>query len=354
MSKNMNLVLKSVLLFLVALIGCFVFLKHPSPKLASMFASLQNRSALIQASQFKKSIFSDFKNVLRVSSGHPSQESLHVEYPTVYKVNDLQIMLYSAYGDDGRWRIKEATSKGDNNWVKQGSVFAEAQLTFKGNYAFPFVFISDQANTSERYQMVFAAGKNNQESYTQLWQSFSKDGEHWNQPQKILEDSLVLDPVVTEFAGKRRVIYTSMDKAKTKNSIKMVVLSHPQSTAPKIIYIPKIFGIYTLGIFDTDHYPVFVVESGNQRETQWIAKCFDKNFALINAAKQPLLITPHHGEHWDSLKYGPYFYKKDKQSLVLYYNGIKGRGEESGGQIGFAKIDMALLEKSLEKNNCYF
>lgn len=100
----------------------------------------------------------------------PSEESIHVEYPAVYEVGGQQVMHYSAYGDDRRWRIKSATRENDG-WTRQGNLFNERLLAFTGNYAFPFV---DRLSDKEafKYALYFSAGKTPGAQYTSLWRSF--------------------------------------------------------------------------------------------------------------------------------------------------------------------------------------
>lgn len=139
----------------------------------------------------------------------PSEESIHVEYPAVYEVGGQQVMHYSAYGDDRRWRIKSATRENDG-WTCQGNLFNERLLAFTGNYAFPFV---DRLSDKEafKYALYFSAGKTPGAQYTSLWRSFSRDGVTWQLPSKLLDDRVILDPVITKRGGRKVAIYTSKE-----------------------------------------------------------------------------------------------------------------------------------------------
>lgn len=297
-----------------------------------------------------KGVMDTVTQVLTITPNSHSEESFHVEYPAVYKINERMAMLYSAFGADRRWRIKLALSKDGFSWVRQGNIFAEKQLTFPGNYAFPFV--------EEKYpgfSMIFVASSNHpdKKGYTVLWQSFSPNGMQWQQPKKIIEDNLILDPVLTNFNGQQVALYTSAQD--NQSVIKMLAMEQNSlSTKPRVIYKAQgAEGLYTLGIFLMDKKPIVVIEIGSNKDTEWQAKCFDKDGRLISAATEPLLITSNHGEKWDALKYGPYFFQNDNQNTLVYFNGIKGRGEEKGGQIGVASINEKLLKDIVITKNCH-
>lgn len=66
-----------------------------------------------------------------------SEESLHVEYPTVFMVGERKFMLYSAYGDDGRWRIKLAIAEEGNNLSGREIFSMNHRCLFMGPTLFP-------------------------------------------------------------------------------------------------------------------------------------------------------------------------------------------------------------------------
>jgi hypothetical protein len=287
----------------------------------------------------------------------PSEESIHVEYPTVFGTESHRIMLYSAYGDDSRWRIKSAVSQDNNTWVRQGNVFNEMALPFAGNYAFPFV---DElpAKSTNKYALYFAAGNMPKAPYTALWKSLSRDGVTWLPPIKLFEDRLILDPVITELRGRKVAIYTS--KCVQGDCIRLVALNNgiPRKLLqPVTLWRPKTLasgvGIYTLGLLPSGQKKVLVIEAGLPGRIDWIAKCFDARGRLIPAARGPIASFPKSGERWDSLKYGQFFHDAKGSNLSLYYNGIMGAGAERGGQIGHADIDRAVLETLVSTAACH-
>lgn len=278
----------------------------------------------------------------------PSEESIHVEYPTVYEAGGQQVMGYSAFGDDRRWRIKSATLQNDI-WIRQGNLFNEKLLAFTGNYAFPFV--QRLASTEPyRYALFFSAGIKPGEPYTSLWRSFSRDGVTWQLPSKLLEDKLILDPVITRRRGREVVIYTSKDRG--RDVVRMATISRGR---PITIYQSKqpAVGLYTMGLVTLNGKQIIFIETGFPGHIDWVATCFDAQDRLIPAAADSLASYPKKGDRWDSLRYGLYFYDTAGRELNLYYNGIAGVSAEFGGQIGHSKVDRGTLERLVLAQNCH-
>lgn len=285
----------------------------------------------------------------------PSEESIHVEYPTVFGTSSHPVMLYSAYGDDARWRIKSAVSQDDKTWARQGNVFNEMVLPFLGNYAFPFV---DElpAKSTNKYELYFTAGISPKAPYTTLWKSVSRDGVTWLPPIKLFDDELILDPVITLQRGRKVAIYTS--KGVRGDEIRLVALGGfpREMVRPVTIWRAETLasgvGIYTLGVVTVGQKKVIVIEQGLPGRIDWIAKCFDARGRLIPAAKGPIASFPKQGEGWDSLRYGQFFHDAKGGELEVYYNGITGAGAERGGQIGHSTIDRAVLETQVSTADC--
>ena len=273
-----------------------------------------------------------------------SEDSLHVEYPSVFKVGDSNVMLYSGYGDDHRWRIKLATAQNDTDYIKQGNIFDEKKLPFKGAYAFPFVR-KNLTNGAATYELYFSVTEDGAPTYSAIYRSSSVNGLRWETPKKLLTDS-ALDPVVFKRNGHDKIIYTAMLNG--DNVIKSAELKADGSAEPSRIILSPIAGIYTLGILHVDAKPVLVVETQNS----WDAYCFDASDNLIVASQEPIFVFGDVAEKkWDGLKYGMYFFE-DASTPTVYYNGIEAHGVEQGGQIGVANYDLDSLTSKLNLTQC--
>ncbi|MFD2301460.1 hypothetical protein QRO11_18700 [Paracidovorax citrulli] len=275
-----------------------------------------------------------------------SEESLHVEYPTVFMVGERKFMLYSAYGDDGRWRIKLAIAEEGNNFVGQGNIFDESSLPFHGAYAFPFVMVSGSGEGAV-YHLYFSAADGKERSkYSAIYHSSSRDGAQWAKPGKLLSDG-ALDPVVMEDrGGKKFIIYTT--SFKSKNFIKMADLPAPNVAGKKRVLYSSPTGFYTLGKLTVSGKPMVVVETGED----WMAMCFAPNGQLVKSSIRPLLrLRNGESSQWDGLKYGMYF-TDASGNPEIFYNGIRGRGVESGGQIGAGTYDVTAIAKTLDTAAC--
>lgn len=270
------------------------------------------------------------------------QDSLHVEYPSVYSTGSANYMLYSAYGDDHRWRIEMATTTDGKNFVKQGNIFDESKLGFAGGYAFPFVknVALDNSNIFELY---FSAGDTIATGYTGIYKSVSTDGFSWGAPQRLIQES-GLDPVVVSQGGEDTLLYTVAQGG--MNVIKAVELNGDgKPLQSKVAYIPQ-QGIYTLGLLHWQEIPIVIVEASDT----WQPLCFAASGELVAIPGEPILKTNLEGDTaWDRLKYGMYFSEADSK---VYYNGIEGHGFEQGGQIGVAKYNPVKLFKNMDFSAC--
>jgi len=273
-----------------------------------------------------------------------SEDSLHVEYPSVFKVGDSNVMLYSGYGDDHRWRIKLATAQNDTDYIKQGNIFDEKKLPFKGAYAFPFVR-KDLTNGVATYELYFSVAEDGAPTYSAIYRSSSVNGLRWDTPKKLLSDNAV-DPVVIKRNGHEKIIYTAMVNG--DNVIKSAELKVDGSAEPSSTILSPTGGIYTLGIIHVNSKPVLVVET----QQGWDSYCFDSSDNLVTASQEPIFVFGDVTEKkWDGLKYGMYFFE-EASTPTVYYNGIEARGVEQGGQIGVANYDLDSLTSKLNLTQC--
>lgn len=273
-----------------------------------------------------------------------SEDSLHVEYPSVFKVGDANAMLYSGYGDDHRWRIKLATAQNETDYIKQGNIFDEKLLPFKGAYAFPFVR-KNQVNGATTYELYFSATEDGSSTYSAIYRSTSTNGLRWGVPKKLLNDS-ALDPVVLKHNGRDKILYTSM--AGGDNLIKSAELKADGSVGPSTAVLNPEGGIYTLGVVHIKDTPVLFVET----QSSWDAYCFNASNNLVAASPEPVFVFKETTEKkWDGLKYGMYFFE-EASTPTIYYNGIEAHGVEQGGQIGVANYDADILASKLDLTQC--
>lgn len=281
--------------------------------------------------------------ILRI---HPaSDESEHVEYPSVYNLGEAKGLLYSAYGDDHRWRIKLAVAQNGHAFVKQGNIFDESKLPFKGAYAFPFVNVSSR-NGKPVFDLYFSAADGDELSrYTAVYHSVSDNGLSWSLPEQLLVDN-ALDPVVVTSNGKARIVYSSVING--TNVIRSAALSLADSAQEIRTVYSSPSGFYTVGAVTIDNKPVLILET----EKNWIALCFNASGSLSQISSRPLLEFKRGSDVlWNRLKYGMYFHE-DRSPPEFYYNGIPGHGVSVGGQIGVGTYDPRALANMLDMASC--
>lgn len=272
-----------------------------------------------------------------------SEESRHVEYPTVYKLADSTAMLYSAYGDDRRWRIKLALSKGGNEFVGQGNIFDESKLSFQGGYAFPFVRVVGEGRPT--FELYFSVVDGKSQGYTAIYRSFSVDGINWGSPEKLISDA-ALDPVVFKKNGHDIILYSRLKSG--QNQIVSAMLDAAGGvTSSRVVYSPR-SGIYTLGVLHVRGTPILIVET----EKGWRPLCFNAAGNLVAVSKAEIFKFPTNGEkRWDALRYGMYFLE-DSTNPLMYYNGVEARGSEQGGQIGVGRYDVSRMARLINSSKC--
>ncbi|GAB7533050.1 hypothetical protein PS3A_54660 [Pseudomonas sp. 3A(2025)] len=274
-----------------------------------------------------------------------SDESLHVEYPTVYSLGEGKGLLYSAYGDDGRWRIKLAVATAGDDFVKQGNIFDEAKLPFKGGYAFPFVYPST-VNGKTVLNLYFSAADGDDSSrYTAIYHAVSDTGLTWSAPEKLLSDN-ALDPVVLTLNGQDVIVYTSVVEG--ANVIRSAALPSAGKAGDIHTVYSSASGFYTLGAIKSGGHPILILET----EKDWVALCFNASGQLVQSSKSALLeFKKDKGSLWNGLKYGMYFVSESSPPHV-YYNGITGYGAPVGGQVGVGTYDPEKLASKLNTAQC--
>lgn len=273
-----------------------------------------------------------------------SQDSLHVEYPSVYKVGNANAMLYSGYGDDHRWRIKLATAQTDTDYIKQGNIFDEEKLPFKGAYAFPFVRKNLVGGTNV-FELYFSVVENGSPSYSAIYRSTSTNGLRWDMPEKLLSDS-ALDPVVLTQNGQDTILYTSAIAG--ENVIRSAEIKPDGTVGPSRTVFEPEGGLYTLGVVHVNSKPVIFVEMANS----WDALCFNSSGHLVSASQESIFKFKDTTEKtWDGLKYGMYFFE-EADTPTVYYNGIEAHGVEQGGQIAVGSYDIDSLTSKLNLTQC--
>lgn len=275
-----------------------------------------------------------------------SEESKHVEYPSVFMVDGRRFMLYSAYGDDNRWRIKLAVAEAGSDFVRQGNIFDESKLPFEGAYAFPFVMVSNQGEMP-LYHLYFSAADHRQRKseYSAIYYSVSRNGLTWSSPKKILADN-ALDPIVITRGGKNFIVYSSL--VNNTNVINSAELHAADAVGKVRTVYASASGFYTLGYVTISERPIIILETRDE----WTALCFNLSGYLADVSEWPLFQIYKGGDlKWDGLKYGMHFTDTAGRPEI-YYNGISAHGAEVGGQIGMGTYDLLTIAKSLNTTPC--
>ncbi|MFC6448001.1 D-glucuronyl C5-epimerase family protein [Shinella zoogloeoides] len=268
-----------------------------------------------------------------------SQESRHVEYPSVITTPDGKRILYSAIGEDGRWRIYLATSQMGENWTRQGQIFDDGTLPFTGNYAFPNV-IAFEENGARRYTMVFAAASKASVTYDTLYLSHSSDGAQWSAPQAVLRDLLVLDPLLMRHPDGGFEVFYVVNEGSVQAIMSARSPDGTQWTAANSVWASRgaaKAGIYTIGGVVHKDVQLFLLEEmiADERHV-WNAYCRDFTGAFIKLPGNPLHIDASGND--SPMLYGMAFENNTELGYV-YYNEISALGAETGGVIRKSRVE---------------
>lgn len=298
--------------------------------------------------RFPENLFENTTNEPVISLTSNSEESKHVEYPSIMRNGDIYFLYYSAYGDDNRWRIFLATSKDGHSWVKQGRLFDEKNLEFKGNYAFPFVIENPIKGDSEKkYLMYFSVAQNQGDQYNKLYIAYSPDGLKWRIGREILKDK-ILDPFITITENNLFEMYYCSN-ANDGSEIKKVVSNDGIRWGNPSVVIRKdsklADGYYTIGGVRKDGKLILFIEGTNINQ-HYLDMYIVQGDKVTPYSNNPVYVDRDWEGRWDNIRYGLNIFR-DNGKYFVYYNGISTLGAETGGQIGRAELKTPVIEKYL-------
>jgi hypothetical protein len=257
--------------------------------------------------------------------------TMHSEYPSRHvDAFGRTRLLFSEFGPDRRWRLKDATLASDGAPVERVDDLAmEAPLPFAGNAAFPHV-----TTWRGRWYLVFSAANGPEDTYDGLYLSSSADGSTWSRPERIHSGN-GLDPML--FApehedGPFAVFFTVSAPERGFNAI-VGIEGRPGGTwtEPRPLLTPSFpgDGMYTIAGSRMAGRKVFAVERSQDVELYCI-----EGGEMVRMLAQPLL-TNAPGTARNSIRYGFWLPPEVSpgQEVAVLSNGIQAYGAESGGAV---------------------
>ncbi|KUK65916.1 MAG: Putative D-glucuronyl C5-epimerase (Heparin/heparansulfate:glucuronic acid C5 epimerase) [Desulfotomaculum sp. 46_80] len=271
-----------------------------------------------------------------------TDQSRHVEYPSVIKIRDQYFMYYCAYGDDERWRLFTATSSDGLNWTRQGRLKALPSY-LNGNLAFPYV-VADRKKGG--YLMYFSASERTGKPYNKICWARSSDGLNWKYGGVAVNDSGLKPLVLFKPRGGYEMFFVKSENGK----FELIYTTSPDgihwdNETVILEFLSKQRGMYTVsGMYFEDRLMIFLESTTPCRRHDMLLYVGKDGKDLKPVKENPVIVGRDWENRWDNIRYG-YNFVKDGDKYVTYYNGIPKKGDESGGQIGRAEIDVRLLKK---------
>lgn len=274
-------------------------------------------------------------------------ESKHVEHPSVIKVNNRYFMYYCAYGDDNKSRLFMATSPDGINWARQGCLFTDESLPedIHGNMAFPYV-VRDIVN--DGYLMYFSVSTGLGQPYDRICWAYSKNGWNWQYGGIALNNS-GLKPLVLTHGG-YEMFYVKKEEDRYLLMSSSSLNGKEWTVARPIVEMDSNRrGLYTVSGMYFDNNLVLFLESTTSNGRHDILLYTGSNINNLKSVKvNPVIVDRDWGDKWDNIHYG-FNIIQDGENYFLYYNGIPNLGDEIGGQIGRAQLNISLLLDYLNK-----
>lgn len=275
----------------------------------------------------------------------PGAESIHVEYPSVLEFEDEALMLYSAYGDDRRWRLMIAESTDDGvTWHDRRPLFTD-QESGATNAAFPDVIRDDATG---EYVLTFSADLDGDARYDSIMTTRGPDPRSFP-PPRAAADVGGLDPTLWFEDGQLYLAYALSGDEGTTTLREHEVAADLSLRAERVLLSSEPLGrvFYTTERIEIGDRVMWIVDGSLDQRLSWWIYCVDPTTrSLIRSASPEIRFTDRTVDTWDEHRYGLEILTGSDE-LVVYYNGIDLGNGEGNGMIGRATIDPnALIEQA--------
>lgn len=272
----------------------------------------------------------------------PGADSVHVEYPGVWTDGEELRALYSAYGDDGRWRIRAATSSDDGvTWDRTGTAIEPSDLGYYGA-AFPDVVVDD---TTGDLVVVFSAA-DDVAGYDDVVVVTGPDGDHLGDPVVVAPVG-GLDPAIWEDDGVYHVSFTEVIGAGV--AIEHYTSADTTTWTREEPLLETGTSIYTQNTFMLSDVRVWALNVSygavRGRESVWLF-CQDVDAGtLVPLVDGEIDVSDLLQPVWNQFKYGfeidPSSTVDGDTEVVAFYNGIRRDQGDGNGMIGRTRLDLS-------------
>jgi len=277
-------------------------------------------------------------------------QSRHVEYPSVIKIDDKYFMYYCAYGEDNRWRLCMATSTDCVNWTRHGWIFSDGELPegFRGNVAFPNV-IKDAATGG--YLMYFSTASEFGQPYDRICWAYSEDGWKWQFGGVAIDENGLKPLALAKPGGQYIMFFIDPESESTELKVSYSQNGRDWGKANVLVNFPSnLRGMYTVsGMFFNNKLLIFLESNTSIGRHDTLLFAGNDENDLKPVKNNPVIVDRDWEKKWDTIRYG-FNILQDGQRYLLFYNGLPYLGAEVGGQIGLAELDINLLQKYVKES----
>lgn len=276
-------------------------------------------------------------------------ESRSISNPSVITINGKQFMFYSGVGDDNRWRIFLSTSDDGSTWERQGQIFNDSSLPFKGDYSFPEI-VAQQKNGKISYLMFFTAASGPGEEMNQVFMAKSNDAWTWKLEQLVIKDNAI-DPYVIISDSQYELYYINNG---TSTSKIMRSISHDgvKWSSPKQMLITNSsWGERYTGIngMDVGGEKFLLIENTSPiKHTQYLYQMSNGQL-LSDEMQYPLIIDKDWIDGWDVRKFNYDIVNEEGQYKVYYGGGLATKNNLDIGKATIGHQEIISITNALKK-----
>ena len=267
----------------------------------------------------------------------PGLDSVHVEYPGIVQSNGRLLMLYSAFGDDDRWRIRLADSSDQGyTWTRDGTVIDGAEFGY-GAVAFPDILAMSE---DDGYVVAFSADTDGEVGYDSVMVSVGSSIEALSTPEVAVAVG-GLDPALWRDGDELHMSFTLVGESRT--TIEHYVSADGRDWTRRSPLYSGDLSIYTQNTFILDETRVWIMNINQQRRSAVLfCRSSDTN-ELTAISNSEIAATDEREAIWNQYRYGHEVVLLESE-LVVFYNGIRRDLGDGNGMIGRSGLDLGDIE----------
>lgn len=267
----------------------------------------------------------------------PGADSVHVEYPGIWHEGDDLVALYSAFGDDGYWRIRGArSSDGGRSWERTGTAIEPRDIGWYGA-AFPDAVIDEESGD---VIVVFSA--TDEPAGYDVVLAMRGPGIDGLADPVVVAAEAGLDPAIWFEDGRYHVSFTLVVPEGISLEHYASDDAHTWKRLDPLLVTRR--SVYTQNTFVLDDTRVWALNLSygavRGRESVWLFCRETDSGTLVPLDDGEIDVSDLQLDVWNQLKYG-FEFDESGDELIAYYNGIRRDQGDGNGMIGRTRLDLS-------------